>query len=569
MAGYGSYEARSLPAASPMAERWRKTSYAESDDHVARRGSEQPLGAYVPTESYVVKTERIIEQIQTPVVIEYKRVSPVKFGVERNSWGTTPNAADDRPPKVEEFITQVQTEVSQPPHLARPQLLGQGIRRPTDVHSPPVNYKPNHPSSEPSPPQSDSRGRPLSPVLEPPPERISKVLAEAPRPAVTRPGLFHDGAKYRLDVHSSDPPGEYGARNNAWGRSSPVHDTDQTRSGPTSAAFTGNMSRQTSPLQPALAPREAEYKHNSASPLEDHRVENNPWVRNSRPGSFLNNSNWRQTPNPTTQTNPTTEPSLRSGFNNYDTNLKPKLPDSYETPDHFTTRIEPPPGYSNFKTKLPGSYETPGHYTGGTEPFRSGFNNYDTNFKTKLSDSYETPHHLSARTEPLPGYSNFKTKSPSSYETFGNFTGGTEPIRSDFNNYDTNFKSKLPDTYETPDHYSSGKYTHRPAPAAWARPGLGGWATGASRITPLTRPTNNINEAMSYLTGALQQSALTHSSPQRNYYAPKADQYAETIDSREAQSRYGNYSGPQRPTEAYSTTIDSQEALRRYGGAAV
>ncbi|KAL9686307.1 hypothetical protein QQ045_023763 [Rhodiola kirilowii] len=434
MVGYG-YEIRSYNTyngVTPIAEKWKNPSYAESD-HVARR-LEQPFGS---TESYGVKSERIIEQVHTPIMTEYNRISPVEYGVERSRWRAVPSAVDDRTTKVEEFITQVQTEVAQP-NLVRPGLVSQGGRqwKPLDAHSTSPDYKHNsYPSSD--------------PLLE----GYSKVQTEVPRSPMTRPGLVSDGTRYPRDVYSPPPaadyksshtPSEYGGRNNTWGRaSSPVRDAEQNRSS-IRPGFLSNISRRPEQLQPFQAPL-AEYKRTSNSPPEEYRRENNPWVRKSQPG-LLRSDNWHQTPNSTPQTAPT------------------------------------------------------------------GYDSYN-NYKGKEMDN-------------APEYNKYVPTEPSI----------------------------------------------QPARSTWTRPVLGGWATTTTQVTPLTRPTNNIKEAVNYLAGALQQSSLTHTAPQQYYDTsgtPKMDHYSETIDSREAQSRYGSLSGSSRGRETYSTTIDSREALRKYGGAAV
>jgi hypothetical protein len=137
-------------------------------DHVCRpviidaEGRKRPIISYgsqnTSSESYVTtRTERIVEQVRAPVVVtDYKyssqaKVEPLKeydgvtndkwpnpsnqvydrpeygyssqskleparnYGVTNDNWRSSPlNASQDRPPKVEDFITKVQTEASRP-----------------------------------------------------------------------------------------------------------------------------------------------------------------------------------------------------------------------------------------------------------------------------------------------------------------------------------------------------------------------------------------------------------------------------------------------------------------------
>lgn len=439
--GYG-YERRSYNmynGVAPVADKWKNSDYTESD-HVARQ---QP---YIPsTESYVVNSERIVEKVVTPTVIEYSRVSPVTYGVERNRWGTSaPSALDDRPRKVEEFITQVQTEVSKPqPQRLKspPRFLSKGAR-PDYKHG-------SYPTSEYGQPESDAWSRSSSPIRAP--------LAD-----------------YK---HGSNS-GKYGGQGNTWGSRPSIHvpDSDQTQSSPIGRGYLGNKSR-----VPEPAPV-AEYQHSSMpiSPLKNHTTENNPWARNSRPG-LLGSSDWRQKPS---STYPTTQ-SAQTGYGSYN---------DYKTsqPDHVS--------HNDYKTKEKDK-ERPGGYS--------------YHYDDKIPRNYTSEKYKNIATEPSPQL----------------------------------------------------------ARGAWTRPGLGSWAPTTTQVTTLSRPNNNINEAVNYLTGALQQSSLTHAPPQKQYYNtlghPEMDHYRETIDSMEAQSRYGNMNGSSIVTESYGPTIDSNEALRRYGGAAV
>lgn len=110
----------------------------------------------------------------------------------------------------------------------------------------------------------------------------------------------------------------------------------------------------------------------------------------------------------------------------------------------------------------------------------------------------------------------------------------------------------------------------------WARPSRSAWrAAPASREGTLGKPTSDIAEAMENLKEAATGLSVASGGPpqfSRNP-APKREAYAETIDSREAARRYGNFNGSSRPEKAgdqtFTATIDSKEAARRYGGANV
>ncbi|XVF57311.1 hypothetical protein PTKIN_Ptkin06aG0195100 [Pterospermum kingtungense] len=86
------------------------------------------------------------------------------------------------------------------------------------------------------------------------------------------------------------------------------------------------------------------------------------------------------------------------------------------------------------------------------------------------------------------------------------------------------------------------------------KPSHGSWSKGQG--PNLSQPTSDINMAMQYLTQAAKPS-------------PTRNTYPDTIDSREAQRRYGGLSVSPRPVDNYTRTIDSREAARKYGGTAV
>ncbi|OVA04360.1 hypothetical protein BVC80_1395g72 [Macleaya cordata] len=110
---------------------WGKTGFASNGeavrDHVCRpviidaQGRKRPIIAYPPEnkmENFVTKTETIIEQVYAPEVTLYgntspRKVAPVKeYGVFNNGWRKP--LSPERPPRVDEFISQVQTEASRP-----------------------------------------------------------------------------------------------------------------------------------------------------------------------------------------------------------------------------------------------------------------------------------------------------------------------------------------------------------------------------------------------------------------------------------------------------------------------
>ncbi|CAL5381046.1 unnamed protein product [Camellia sinensis] len=95
--------------------------------------------------------------------------------------------------------------------------------------------------------------------------------------------------------------------------------------------------------------------------------------------------------------------------------------------------------------------------------------------------------------------------------------------------------------------------------------------------TPLSEPTNDIGKAVEILKEAAKAQPVPASAPpapQPRMAAlvstvPKSDTYKETIDSREAQRRYGKQNQSSRPFQAgdtYTGTIDSIEAARKFNG---
>ncbi|KAJ4719583.1 Nodulation-signaling pathway protein isoform 1 [Melia azedarach] len=105
----------------------------------------------------------------------------------------------------------------------------------------------------------------------------------------------------------------------------------------------------------------------------------------------------------------------------------------------------------------------------------------------------------------------------------------------------------------------------------WARPSRSGWAVPPD--ASLSRPTNDIGAAVEFLKEVAKPSSVT-TSPHTRFTVPittgqKKDGYGETIDSREASKRYGNFPPSFQSEEPYTKTIDSREAARKYKGAAV
>ncbi|KAL7234936.1 hypothetical protein ACSBR1_018413 [Camellia fascicularis] len=95
--------------------------------------------------------------------------------------------------------------------------------------------------------------------------------------------------------------------------------------------------------------------------------------------------------------------------------------------------------------------------------------------------------------------------------------------------------------------------------------------------TPLSEPTNDIGKAVEILKEAAKARPVPASAPAAPQprmtvlasKVPKSDTYKETIDSREAQRRYGKPNQPSRPFQAgetYTGTIDSIEAARKFNG---
>ncbi|XVF06246.1 hypothetical protein REPUB_Repub06bG0031200 [Reevesia pubescens] len=91
-------------------------------------------------------------------------------------------------------------------------------------------------------------------------------------------------------------------------------------------------------------------------------------------------------------------------------------------------------------------------------------------------------------------------------------------------------------------------------PEPWTKPSPGGWSKGQG--ANLSQPTSDINTAMEYLKEAVKPSSGIATPPSR---------YRETIDSREAERKYGSLNSASRPIDNYTRTIDSREAERKYG----
>lgn len=144
----------------PREEEWRKGAGNGHADHVCRpvivdaMGRKRPIVCFNPisnTETYVAQTETIV--FRTPAVTEYRFSAPGRVGEHKysypvrveeykssspgkvdehkyshpvrveeykhsppaNRWGRPSSPVHDRPPEVEQFITKIQTEVSEVP----------------------------------------------------------------------------------------------------------------------------------------------------------------------------------------------------------------------------------------------------------------------------------------------------------------------------------------------------------------------------------------------------------------------------------------------------------------------
>ncbi|XP_022743270.1 uncharacterized protein LOC111294277 [Durio zibethinus] len=106
---------------------------------------------------------------------------------------------------------------------------------------------------------------------------------------------------------------------------------------------------------------------------------------------------------------------------------------------------------------------------------------------------------------------------------------------------------------------------------AWGKPSNG--AGSAGQGANLSEPTSDINTAIGYLKEAVNPSSGITPPPSRYTGTastrPKRNTYPETIDSKEAERRYGNFNFSSRPTDNYTRTIDSREAARKYRGTTV
>ncbi|KAA8545003.1 hypothetical protein F0562_019780 [Nyssa sinensis] len=107
----------------------------------------------------------------------------------------------------------------------------------------------------------------------------------------------------------------------------------------------------------------------------------------------------------------------------------------------------------------------------------------------------------------------------------------------------------------------------------WERQSPKGWVTRPTYDTPLSKPTNDIGAAVEYLKEAAKSLSLSPAAPPAAPQSrltspavstvPKRD--TETIDSKEAARRYGNFNIESRPIreEKYTETINSKEAARK------
>ncbi|XVE62884.1 hypothetical protein DITRI_Ditri06bG0155500 [Diplodiscus trichospermus] len=105
---------------------------------------------------------------------------------------------------------------------------------------------------------------------------------------------------------------------------------------------------------------------------------------------------------------------------------------------------------------------------------------------------------------------------------------------------------------------------------ARTNPSHGAWSNGKG--AKLSEPTSDISTAMETLKEAVKPSSGI--TPSSRYViaaptGPKRDTYTETIDSKEAERRFGNLNLAPRPKDNYSRIIDSREAARKYRGTTV
>lgn len=129
-------------------------------------------------------------------------------------------------------------------------------------------------------------------------------------------------------------------------------------------------------------------------------------------------------------------------------------------------------------------------------------------------------------------------------------------IRSDPSDGDDDYYHRNDGTKE-PTITNSNGWGGRPKQAEWATP------PGSK----LTRPTSDIGAAVEILKEAAMPSSgqpVRFSTP-----APTVPKYAETIDSKEAARRYGNFKPTPRPDLTGGTIIDSKTAQEKYKGAKV
>ncbi|KAF2287918.1 hypothetical protein GH714_003214 [Hevea brasiliensis] len=125
MAGYNYPHRSSSAYNSPRADDWSKTSYAS--DHVCRpvivdaEGRKRPIVSFGPAQNsdfFVTRTETIVqEHVISPFASEHHHnsCSPLEgCGVVEERWHSSSSPSQDRPSKVDDFITKVQIEASRP-----------------------------------------------------------------------------------------------------------------------------------------------------------------------------------------------------------------------------------------------------------------------------------------------------------------------------------------------------------------------------------------------------------------------------------------------------------------------
>ncbi|KAG6646210.1 hypothetical protein CIPAW_08G177600 [Carya illinoinensis] len=163
-----------------------------------------------------------------------------------------------------------------------------------------------------------------------------------------------------------------------------------------------------------------------------------------------------------------------------------------------------------------------------------------------------------------------------------NVQNGISPGYGGYNDYSSNYLQKPSGNNtirnEDYDHYRKNDIPKNEIPlreppsvtynGGWSRPRP---TNGATR---LGKPTSDIATAVQNLKEAVKGLSVANNAPPKSKYSvpiSKKDTYPETIDSREAARRYGNFnlSRPRTTDETYTPTISSIEASKKYGGASI